>query len=733
MATYPHKLYQIGPGLNAMFIKSNLTATIVRSPDAEGDVFIPRSVKHKFKQYAITRIDDEAFYQNTKIVSLSFANDSELESIGKEAFYDSSLKRLSIPASLKTLDPDWCRSTRKLEEVTAVSSRFAWVDNKFFIGKSKEDGEFDTLLLAGRKIQGAVAIPASIKYIGTRAFQWCEKIQSVSFNTIQLEELGYGAFNNCANLEKVLNIPSSLKVVDYGCFCGDTKLNEVSFQGENVILRQDSFSRCLSLTTFSLPNAMKITIDLHAFHDANANFTMYVPPWAEINGQGASEIDSRIEHYAHEEVKNKVASIPNSISAPVINNLVTQNPEKYQACDSNNLYNVNQLLKRIRILEDKLSKYEQVSTFDMNGYKTQLIEDSFNEENRGSDDDYEVDKSSSNDNDMVSSSRPSNSEFVIGDDEEKSFTVISKAYEDDISITYKVLDNRFKNIVFKKIIKENENLRSETYLSNAVRRFKILHAINHPCIIRAIAINTNERITNEEMNKNEPRHSKKDHRSRKIQVTTAFYFEYLEFSLKEVIHEHFLSNTLKARIAIEVASGISHLHHRGMIIHDLNPNRIKLNGVFNAKIVSFGVHDASSNSADEYESEDSINEADEFKSPEIASKKNFDVKTDVFSYGILLHYIFAGSPPSQSLQDRIDGKPIKLSNPSKSISSFCLDMIRKCISFKPEDRPTMDDVLNEIRENSYNLAAEVENEVVLTRHRALNRFESAHRPLFQLS
>ena len=68
----------------------------------------------------------------------------------------------------------------------------------------------------------------------------------------------------------------------------------------------------------------------------------------------------------------------------------------------------------------------------MNGYKTQLIEDSFNEENRGSDDDYEVDKSSSNDNDMVSSSRPSNSEFVIGDDEEKSFTAISKAYEDDI-------------------------------------------------------------------------------------------------------------------------------------------------------------------------------------------------------------------------------------------------------------------------------------------------------------
>ena len=215
MTTYPHKLYQIAPGLNAIFSKQNLTATIVHSPDAAGDVFIPRSVKHKFKQYIVIRIDDEAFYQNSKIESLSFANDSELESIGKEAFYDSSIKRLSIPAILKTLDPDWYRSARKLNEVIVASSRFALVDNKFFIGKSKEDGEFDTLLLAWRKTQGSVAIHASIKYIGTRAFQWCEKIQSVTFTTIQLEELGYGAINNCVNLEKVINIHASLKVVDY--------------------------------------------------------------------------------------------------------------------------------------------------------------------------------------------------------------------------------------------------------------------------------------------------------------------------------------------------------------------------------------------------------------------------------------------------------------------------------------------------------------------------------------
>ena len=97
-----------------------------------------------------------------------------------------------------------------------------------------------------------------------------------------------------------------------------------------------------------MPNAKKITIDLHAFHDVNANFTIYIPPWTEINGQGANEIENRIEHYAHEEVKNNVASIPNSISAPVINSLVTQCANKYQSCDSNSIYSVSQFIKRKR-------------------------------------------------------------------------------------------------------------------------------------------------------------------------------------------------------------------------------------------------------------------------------------------------------------------------------------------------------------------------------------------------
>ena len=669
------------------------------------------------------------FYSYAKCSSLTeITIPSSVTSIEKNVFENcTSLTSIIIPDSVSLIGKSAFKNCSLLKEII-IPSLVTRIENNMFDGcKSLTKIEFHSHLL----------------HIGDYCFQNCQSLTEIIIpDTVTF--IGHHAFNNCINLEKVVNIPATLKVADFGCFCGDTKLSEVSFEGENILLRQDSFSRCLALSTFSLPNAMNVTIDLHAFHDSNANFTIYVPLWAEINGQGASEVESRIERYAHEEIKNNVATISNSVSAPVINSLVTHaGGDSFQSCDSSNIHNVSALIKRIRFLEDKLSKYEQVSTFDLSNYKTQLINDSADGKNLNQDqDDYEVDRSSVLSScDLISTNnQQSESEFVIEDNDENSFQILSKSYEDDISVIYKVYDKKRKNVVYKKIFKVKDIDHSEDYLANAAKKFKILHAIDHPCVIRAIAINTNEKISNQDeennnKNKNDSHHlSKKEHKSKKYQITTALYFEYLEFTLKECILHHDFSNTLKARISVEIGCGMAHLHHRGMIIHDLNLNRIKLNGVFNAKIVSFGIYDLSSIiENDDIEKDADQDEALMFQSPEFVSKKEFDNKIDIYSYGILLYYIFVGNIPKQSLQDKIDGKPIKLTNPSNSISSYCLDVVRKCTSFNPKDRPTMDEILSELRDHSYNLAPEIESEAVLTRHRALNRFESTHRPVYQFS
>lgn len=727
MSTSQHKQYKLAPGLFVMLSKKETTAKIVRSPDAAGDIIIPRYFKHKFKQYIITKIDNEAFYQNDKIESISFANDSELESIGKEAFFESTLKHLSLPPTLRHFDPDWNRSTRHLEDIDVASSHFAWVDGKFFLGKSKEGGDFDTLLFAGRKIEGSITIPACVKFIGPRAFQWCEGITSISFDSIQLQEIGYGAFNNCTGLERVEDVPALVKDTGYGSFCGDSKLCEITFLGDELVIRQDCFGHCSSLAKLAIPNSIRITVDIHAFDEINNNFSLYIPSYTEVTGQGAEFIENRIERVTTEEVTNRVASLTSSISAPTIDNFMSKQGDLFQISESK-LLNLGFVFKRVRYLEDKLSRYEKVTPLDISAFRSQLSSDSSTGKSFDNvSDDYEVDDND-NDNDNQSSGDDDESvtNLTFDENEKKSFKVISKICEDEISILCKCHDLKNKSIVFKKVYKDTENNQFKERIKNVIKRYKILHAVQHPCIIKAIAIDTHEKVP-----KIESHHSHKI--IKKSHFTTAVYLEYLEFSLKDCILNHVLSNTLKARIAVEVACGISHLHHRGMIIHDLCLDNIKLNGVYNAKIASLGLTDSSKYFNEIDDEETKLDGTEEFMSPELANKSEFTNKTDVYSYGVILYSIFNEKLPKQTIQNKVAGKPMRLSTASDSISEFCLSLIEKCLQFSPAERPSIDDVLGEMKDHSYDLAAEIDSQLVLKRHRALNRFEAQHPPAFQFT
>ena len=83
--------------------KKDFTADIINSPDANGYLFIPQFVVHENQNYIITSIGENSFKRNYKIKSIQFANDSKVCSIGKEAFFNSSLKKIIIPSSLKTI------------------------------------------------------------------------------------------------------------------------------------------------------------------------------------------------------------------------------------------------------------------------------------------------------------------------------------------------------------------------------------------------------------------------------------------------------------------------------------------------------------------------------------------------------------------------------------------------------------------------------------------------------
>lgn len=56
--------------------------------------------------------------------------------------------------------------------------------------------------------------------------------------------------------------------------------------------------------------------------------------------------------------------------------------------------------------------------------------------------------------------------------------------------------------------------------------------------------------------------------------TIVVFLEYLDFDLKMCIDKNIFSNSIKVKIAVEIASGMSYIHKHGMIHRDLSINNI---------------------------------------------------------------------------------------------------------------------------------------------------------------
>lgn len=92
---------------------SSKTAEVVNMQNATGEFVVPTNIIYNNEQYKITNICDHAF-QNSRITTLTFWEDSQLERIGNYVFEGSTIQTLFIPSKLKKLGKNWCAGAEKL-------------------------------------------------------------------------------------------------------------------------------------------------------------------------------------------------------------------------------------------------------------------------------------------------------------------------------------------------------------------------------------------------------------------------------------------------------------------------------------------------------------------------------------------------------------------------------------------------------------------------------------------
>lgn len=242
--------YRVNPYNNTA--TANACAT-----DSPVEVVIDGTVEYNGKQYPVTGIDEEAFYDKSSITSVTIPG--SVTSIGESAFNGcKSLSSLNLPDALKTIG-------RYALEGTAITS---------------------------------VTIPSTVTSIGTGAFSFCRKLTSVAFETpSRLTQISSDVFSYCSALES-FTIPASVTSVSYNAFYKCDKLtafhvedgNTKYAEAEGLLYSKDG------TTVVACPPGMKgeitipgspTTIGEYSFFNLNGITRIVVPNTVTAIGEAA--------------------------------------------------------------------------------------------------------------------------------------------------------------------------------------------------------------------------------------------------------------------------------------------------------------------------------------------------------------------------------------------------------------------------------------------------------------
>ena len=350
----------------------------------ESKVFSRNPIYHVIIPASVKRIESSAFYHCNNLLTVTIEEGSNLEHIGKEAFYNCiEMRRIQLPDSLKVVEENAFYLCNVLDDVWYTGSKEQWAQINIADGngalkrakvqhgysqakqpdalsyKLTDDGlaylvaginrfsntinhitvpaVYNDLPVVGirdtafrnDKYLISITIPASVKTIGTSAFEGCWSLRSVIFqenSTLQtigekafyrcvdlqsivipntVTEIGYAAFFECVVLEEIV-LPSSLQSVGKSAFSGCEKLTTVTIPNGLSTIPSFMFAKCLRLTSVTIPQSVT-NIDENAFSECNKlktiNYTGSNSQWDAIKFANPDMFSEEIEIVFNYKVK----------------------------------------------------------------------------------------------------------------------------------------------------------------------------------------------------------------------------------------------------------------------------------------------------------------------------------------------------------------------------------------------------------------------------------------------
>lgn len=193
----------------------------------------------------------------------------------------------------------------------------------------------------------------------------------------------------------------------------------------------------------------------------------------------------------------------------------------------------------------------------------------------------------------------------------------------------------------------------------------------------------------------------------KYKNTLILVLENLEgCNLKELIIKENLSVEKFLKIAIHLATAISDIHKKHIILKEFNPNTIYLNpGTLEVKVIDMSRSTA--NSRENASTNIKLSSASlPYISPELTGRINrlIDHRSDIYSLGVLLYEMITGqlpfqeSDPMEMIHCHIVKVPDSPSQVDPNVPIAISEVIMKCLSKIPEERyHSIQGIINDLK------------------------------------
>ena len=311
-------------GNNAFYYCNNLTSIVVESGNTVYDSrdncnaiietatnTLIAGCQNTVIPSSVTSIGTGAFYGCSGLTSVTFGENSQLTSIGEDAFRYCSLTSIEIPSGVTSIGEDAffnCLRLTSIEIPSGVTSigtgAFNACDSLTSIIVESGNTVYDSrdncnaiietatnTLIAGCK---NTVIPNTVSFIGEGAFSGCSSLTSIeipsgvtsigdyAFNGSSLTSIeipsgvtsiGNLAFGGCSSLTSI-EIPSGVTSIGEGAFMGCSSLTSIEIPSGVTSIGDYVFSVCSSLTSIEIPSGVT-SIGDYAFVDCSSLTSIY--------------------------------------------------------------------------------------------------------------------------------------------------------------------------------------------------------------------------------------------------------------------------------------------------------------------------------------------------------------------------------------------------------------------------------------------------------------------------